>query len=461
MAPESVNRLESFLSQFNLPDLGDGNSVAGPNTLATALCSIANVSRPGSRVISKNERVFGIGANLVVSGGLSASLCQEHVGEQLASHQDSFNSHIKSYLATAEDAQRSATFDGWSHLPEPEGTSSQKLFFGLQQKDHLPFQTTQKEWEEVLNSYPQPTRDELYQNSQVYLRTSEPNKIGQGLANAHCGKPLLDFGLQSPEQFNRSHPILTRVMDGYNLESVLPSFHQGNVFVRDPTNNLYQIIKESPMSFPRFVWLLDGSPGMDLPEPPPTTTLSARPLELRHLVQALLTAFARRVDHHQPYPHQVRLEISRLHTQWVSFLQTQEDDYPGITGIAKKLLATLAFGLKEVSVAYEAEYRKILNADGIYEFAQYLILRSVAARKSILWAEEIERDQHLKARLLARLQSKALPNRDLYRSLCIPAAKCEELLSVLEQEGAVLRENNTWNLTSEELEHGHAVELHS
>ena len=460
MDSKSVVRLGSFLSQFNTTDLGDGDLVAGANTLAAHLCSMANLSRPGSGIMSKNERSFEIGANLVISGGLSSSLCKEHIGSQLAQYQNSYNSHSKGFLRAAEEDQKKGIArHEWSDLAEYKGTSSEGTFFGLQQEDHLSIQTTGQEWEYVLSNPPQPTRGELYQNTQVYLRTSEPNKAVQCLAPAHDGKLFLHYGMQSPKQFRNSQSILGKVIDGYNVGSSPPSIHQGSVLVEDSCNSFYQVVRDNPDSFPRFIWLLDGGRGMNLPQPPATTTTASKPVELRHLRQSLLTAFARRVDHHQVGPQFISRELSRLQTKWVRFLLTQEDDYPGITGFSKSLLATLFFGLQGVSNAYFEEHRQSLNATGIYEFAQYLILRSVAARKSLLWAEEIEKNRHLKARLVLRLQSKALENREIYRSLCIPASKCEELLSDLEQDGAVQRENNRWTLTSEQREKVPAIEL--
>lgn len=454
MDPESVDRLESFLSQFNLTDLGDGDHVAGANSLAATLCSIANLSRPGSFIAGKNERAFEIGANLVVSGGLSSSLCSEHIGSPLAQYQDSLESHMRGFLRAAEvDQEKGLGRRKWSAPPEFDPSPSESVFFSLQQPEHISLQPSEKDWEDVLSSRPQTTREELYRKTRVYLRTSEPSQTIKCLAHAHNGKPFLHFDLHSSTQFRTSQLLLSRIIDGYNVGSSLPSLHQGSILVEDPCNSFRQVIRENPDDFSRLVWLLDGGPGMDLPEPKESTMRVTQPVEFRHLRQSLLTAFARRVDHHQIGPQTISHDLSQLHAKWVRFLGTQEGDYPGITGFAKNLLATLLFGLQGISHAYRAEYGKPLHASGLYEFAQYLILRSGAARKSTLHAEEIERDSQLKIRIVARLQSKSLDNRDLYRSLSIPAAKCEQLLGELEQDGAVRRKRNQWLLTSNYNEH--------
>ena len=161
-------------------------------------------------------------------------------------------------------------------------------------------------------------------------------------------------------------------MDGYNVGSALPSFHRGTALIDDPFNSFYEVVKNSPASFPRFILLLDGSPGMDLPGPPAATTTAKKPVELRHLKQTLLTAFARRVDLTNTDPELVSHELSHLHLKWIGFLQTQESRYPGITSIAKNLLATLSFGLQSTADAFRKEHQaKFLKATGLFEFAQY------------------------------------------------------------------------------------------
>lgn len=251
--PQSAARLETFLSQFDLTDLGDGNRVAGVNVLAACLYSVANLSPPGSGILSKNERAFEFGTNLVVSGGLSSSLYQDLVGAQLARQQDNYNAHIKNYLMAADQDRKSPHPRPWSSHPEPEMAPSQDTFFGLQQKGHLPASTYEKKWEEILNHHPQPTREERYRNTQVYLRTADQSEIRQGLAYAHRGKPFLHFGMQSPEQFRRAQPVLSKVMNGSNLGGPLSSLQQGFVLIDDPFNSFYQVIKDNPQSFPRFV----------------------------------------------------------------------------------------------------------------------------------------------------------------------------------------------------------------
>jgi hypothetical protein len=52
MSKASDRHLNHFLSTFDTTNLGEGDPVAGANLLAAVACTLANIARPGSGVVT-------------------------------------------------------------------------------------------------------------------------------------------------------------------------------------------------------------------------------------------------------------------------------------------------------------------------------------------------------------------------------------------------------------------------
>ena len=75
----------------------------------------------------------------------------------------------------------------------------------------------------------------------------------------------------------------------------------------------------------------------------------------------------RRLDNHDPAPmvYKVGGKFRQAQRRWVGFLRKMEPRFPGITGTARRLFATLYFGLLEISRAEDLKPLKLSIARAV------------------------------------------------------------------------------------------------
>lgn len=106
MSKEEEGHLQEMLTSFGAAGLGEGDLIAGANTLAAMACSLANIARPGSGLKDKDGRTFKVGTSLLVSGSHSPSLVADQVAIELGRRQRNTNSHIVREAVAIEEAAR-------------------------------------------------------------------------------------------------------------------------------------------------------------------------------------------------------------------------------------------------------------------------------------------------------------------------------------------------------------------
>jgi hypothetical protein len=89
ITPENL-KVCSLLYIFGVAALGEGDLIAGANTLAAMACAIANVQRPGSRIEDEDGTGVAVGTSVLVSGGLSTSVIAEKIVSGLGSRQNNY-----------------------------------------------------------------------------------------------------------------------------------------------------------------------------------------------------------------------------------------------------------------------------------------------------------------------------------------------------------------------------------
>ena len=100
--------------------------------------------------------------------------------------------------------------------------------------------------------------------------------------------------------------------------------------------------------FGRLIWFVDGG----TPLSPSATKASELPHALTDMQEryksAMTLAWGRRIEFLNPKPTIYTLRYHFPQDRWMRFLATMEPQFPGITGTARGLLATLRFGLGEL-----------------------------------------------------------------------------------------------------------------
>ena len=160
--------------------------------------------------------------------------------------------------------------------------------------------------------------------------------------------------------------------------------------------------------------------------------------------KALTLGLGKRLDCETSAPTTLKLEHDFPQESWIQFLRGMEPLFPGITGTARNLLTTLSFGLsKLVGVARTVEEFE-WYIEGVEAFCRFLVRRMVNARSAFLRSAEELQLRRLKDKVLFKLADGPMPNRDLYRALSLKAARCLELMQMLEAESLVERSEGMW-----------------
>ena len=119
MSDKEISHLRDLLTTFDAESLGEGDLVAGANTLAAMAVSLANIARPGSGLKDKDGRTFKVGTSLLVSGSHSPGLVADQVAIELGRRQRNTNSYFVREAVAIEEAARKALPDQQAAPPAP------------------------------------------------------------------------------------------------------------------------------------------------------------------------------------------------------------------------------------------------------------------------------------------------------------------------------------------------------
>ena len=447
MSKASDAYLNHFLSSFGATSLGEGDPVAGANLLATMACTLANIARPGSGVVTEEGRRMRVGTSLLVSGPLSSSLVADDLITELRIRQNNLTDHLRRLFA---DKLEDAGKKGMKTREFPAGprtNESENALLDLQQVEPLLWSTIEEAWAEVVIDPPNPRIEDLAAQPKIIVTASGPAELERQLVGLHLGHPLVLLGLRHAKG-GRLGELCTALMDGHLPSGLSGGTTKGNLLITDPARVLHEVAKTNDNRtawLGRLVWLPDGTAG---PEPPESSG-SKPPVHLDEIAPrfgtALSRAFAKRLNNHSPQPVVHESNLTKAQVRWVTFLKGMEDRLPGISGTARRLLATLAFGLSEIVNAIKAPAGFDYYIAGTEAFARFLVHRMANARAAILWSAEDAQKQQLKTKILYKINGDPLLPRDIYHNIRgLPANQCRELLLELEAEELATRIGDRW-----------------
>jgi hypothetical protein len=126
-----------------------------------------------------------------------------------------------------------------------------------------------------------------------------------------------------------------------------------------------------------------------------------------------------------------------------------EGRLPGISGTARTLLASLAFGLREIgTVAHNSEFS--IKPQEVEAFAMWIIYRMAKAKESMTGNSRREKLRIDAEKIVEKLMEKgSLVTRDIYRYRTLPADECRSLLLSMERCGILCREGDKWRVAGD------------
>ena len=443
MTPQANRHLNELLHIFGAARLGEGDPVAGANLLAAMATSIANIAPPGSGLQAPDGETLEVGASLLVSGSHGASLVAAKVLRQLGTRQNHLNSHLRGRVRqVAKEAEPREAIDF-------SAAGVFRAYHAGRQMEAL-FKLGQVREEEVAHAWTQLLQhpasidfDELRDRHVVFVAKGSPDQLAAVLDLSHLGRPCVHVGVGGARDFTRFGRLCVAVMDGRGSTGFNSETIRGTVILTDPAGIFGEVLRTEETTAhlaSRMIWLIDGNAGPEPGEPEANTKLVALDAPGSRYQAAMENAWGSRLDHRKPGPVLLSYDFHSLQARWITFLKTKEAEFPGITGTARNLLATLVFGLTQMVGSTRTPKGFSWNLEHIEALARFLVHRMANARSAMLYSAQSARRLVLEEKILRKLESDPLTVRELTRRIGrLPAAHCLELLEDLEAEGKVLR----------------------
>lgn len=442
---KDVAPLNELLASFHTTWLGEGDINVGTNVLVARAITLSNLSRTGCGIQLPELNRMKAGCSAFVSGALSSTFISE-MRDEVAIRQNNLTAHLRRFIGDKiEDARKS----GQKLVAFPSGpgaNAAENALFHLEQNDSLIPINQREEWDKVLNYPPNPRIDDLAARPKVLVTATGPKDLEKQLHGLHGNRPLVFLNLNGRAEVSAYADTCNALLNGLYPVGDYGETASVHLLVTDPSNVLAQVAPtrgEEAEWLGRMVWLVDGTLGPDAAEN------SSAPGKFKvsdtagRFGEALTAVLTKRLNNRDVSTVVHPFDMATIQIEWAAYLKGMEGRLPGISGTARGLLVTLAFGLIELATAPHCKALAI-TPEGVEALGRWVIERMSNARVAMLKTDEIERKQHLAIRILQKLGEGQYSNRDLCRALSVSAARRDEALHALEPAGFIGQVNGSW-----------------
>lgn len=445
---DSDPALRELLTTFHARWLGEDDLNTGANLLVARAVMLSDLSRIGSGIdLGGHKGRIKVGGSLFVSGGLAAGFVVESIGE-VAIRQNHLTAQIERLIRTKTAEAQSKRLKLVEFPSGPALNLAEESLLQLQNPECHMREDPLEGWREVLSASPNARIEDLALRSKILVTARGPRDLENQLKGIHGNRALVSLSLNDPAEVGSYAGTCHALLSGpYPIRDYGETL-MANLIVTDPGNVLARVAPGGGNQIAwiaRMVWLVDGTTGPDAadnrPDPRsiPTSDTSGR------YGSALVAVLAKRLNNHDASPVVHQFDLATAQIRWANFLKRIENRLPGISGTARRLPATLAFGLLELAQAPHHVPLTVTPA-GVEALAKWVIRRMAAAREALLRTAEIEEKQRLAKRIQRKLVDGQLSKRELCRALSITATSCEEVLFALNRAGVVRQVDDDWEL---------------
>ena len=448
MSPEDIRLLNSLLHSFDVTRLGEGNTAAGANLLASMACSLASVQRPGSGLINRNDDTITAGTSLLVSGAHSCSLISEKILNGLAMRQNNLTARL-------HQRNRNRVLQPCGAGPVKVGPggftadTEEMLVEQLLQPGNIMDEDAPALWGVLLNTPLRMDPGDLDARPLIYLTGSKTSDLSSRMQRCHLGRPLVHLGVDSVADFTRYEHLCPALMDGRTTLDNMVETIRGSVIVTDPGGVLGEVVRTDISSArwaSRLLWLIDDNTG---PDPCNADDDSPVPLDgiTRRYARALGVALGQRINTRNTGPAMLENEFTDIQATWVEFLRKMEPEFPGIVGVGRNLYATLWFGLNKMIDVSSPPAGFQLVTGHVLALAKILVHRMVNVRMEMLELAKTDLRLNLAASIIHRLADGPHGIRQLSRRFDrLSSGDCHGLLLDLQASGRVSYSRGKWRL---------------
>lgn len=458
---------QNLLTNFKATCLGEGDTNAGANLLAVMTVTLANSSRTGSGIQTTELGRMRVGTSLLVGSGLTSSLVQDKVIAEAITCQNNLVAQIRRLRGDKiADAERKGI--KLAQFPTgPTPNNAQNALYQLEQsrkEEWIDSTEVLQKWEAVLGLPPNPRIDDLAARPKILVTARNSRDLDSQLRGLHDNRPLVVLGLNSPADAAALSETCTNLLNGLLPHGDGGEMVTGNLLITDHGDVLAKIASNADDKtswLGRMPWLVDGNTGPDAVEADAGEGMVRVDDMTGYFSAALTRVISGRLNNHDASPSVHEFDLGAAQLRWVRFLREMECRLPGITGTARSLLASLAFGLIELARAMRQStaHNPFLDPptvnelpvkpDEVEALARWIIHRMANARAAMLGTAERERLQRLAKRIVERLSDGNQSTREIYRGIGINAAKAETLLFPMQRGGLLHRSEGKWGLSKD------------
>jgi hypothetical protein len=449
-APECSEELATLLEAFQVTDLGDGCASTGVSQLAAMAIVLSNLARPESGIITPDGRFFEIGCNVLTTGPQVSSAVLDSVVKPVDRCQNTLLAQLDRLLKEDIAEEARGVNRRWTLTRDQLPTGGEGALLQLMSGDPqiAPLVgDTSDQWLQVLMDGPTARFGDLIRCPRAFIAAPSPGYLEKQLRGAHLGQALVAISLNRPAEALGFGSLCPALIDGLIPAGPSGTTVCGKLLVTDISGVFQELIKstnDKSAWMGRLLWLGEGSAGPDLPPPSGNPNIVRLPKVAARFEHAVLLLFANRLNSYRPEPLIDEINFAPLQAQWMGFLSDMEPTLPGITAVARRLLASLIFGLCQLARATPKPEGFKIRREGVAALGRFLVRRMANHRAAILFtAEDARRQRHMR-RILEKLADGGLTTRGIYHPLHLEADTCRELLANMEADQLVRRNGSLW-----------------
>ena len=439
-AKDDLQQSAALLHRFNVLSLGEGDLMAGGNTLAAMAITLANIAPPGSCLVDGEDGTsIPVGMNTLVSGGLSCGLVSDRVLKVLQELQGNLYAHIRQQVERRSKKDKRIT-ETSAFLGKEEDPVPPTVLDRLGKDAYFNEQYFEEELRGLLRAPANAGASDITDSPVIFAGIGSVDALNNTTGFAHRGRLLAHVDLSGKSAGTLLNQVCDEVVSGCPRRKQLATTVRGEVIATDPTGMLQNLVGEGSGHgwVGRMLWLVDhtAGPEVEITAAAKSSSQLSRPSEC--FAAALEDMAARRLNFHKPGPMRREYPLTAGQAEWNAFLARLEPSVPGITGTLRPVVASLVFGLSRILNAAPDDGRPRLVHAEVEAFARLLALRMVNARAVALHHENEARLAEVASYIRMKLREGPHSTRDLMRPRNdLDAETCREALARLADAGVV------------------------
>jgi hypothetical protein len=446
-----LQQAAALLHRFNALSLGEGNHLAGGNTLAAMAITLANIAPPGSYLIDQEiGMTISVGMNTLVSRGLSCGLIDDRVLKVLQELQGNLFAHIKQQVER-QTKRNNRVSETSMFLGKNEDPMPPTVLDLLGKNDHFNEQHFEQELHALLYPPANAGVSDITDSPVIFAGIGSAEALKSITNFAHRGRIFAHLNLSVKGAAALLAEVGDELASGCPKSNQIATMVRGEVIATDPAGLLETLVRKDAGHgwVERMLWLVDhaAGPEMEITDAAKTSQQLSRPCKC--FKAALDKIFAQRLNFHDPMPMRLQYPFTDRQAEWTAFLARLEPSFPGITGTLRPLVASLLFGFSQIISAATEEERPQLVPAEVEAFARLLALRMVNARAVMLNEHRRKLIETLAASIRLKLIEKPHTIREIQRRCNnIDADTIRIALERLADSGLVVYRGRNWQLSS-------------